>query len=72
MSHDAAAVAHNGAHPLRPPTFEIPVGIRVLVVGAVLLAIMQGSFVAASSGFGRIWPAADSAKVVLPPANLTP
>jgi len=72
VSHDVAAAQFNGGHQLRPATFEIPVGIRFLVVCAVAIAIMQGSFVAAASGFGRVWPAADSAKIVLPPASLTP
>lgn len=54
----------------RPPeTSGIAVGVKALVVGGVVLAIMQGMFVAASSGFGRVWPAADSAKIPLPPSN---
>jgi len=50
-----------------PATSGVAFGVKVLVVGGMLLAIMQGSFVAASSGFGRVWPAADSAKAPLPP-----
>jgi hypothetical protein len=38
-------------------------------VGAVLLAIMQGAFVEISSDFGHVWPAADSAKIDLPPST---
>ncbi len=72
MSHDASTALGNGTHPLRPTTFHIPVGIRWLVVCAVVIVIVQGSFVAGSSGFGRVWPAADSAKIPLPPATLTP
>ncbi len=44
-------------------------GVKMLVVLGVLVSIMQGMFVGLSSPFGRVWPAADSAKVDLPPSK---
>ena len=68
MSHDAHA-AHGATddHPPLPASAGIAPGVRLLVLGGLLLAIMQGSFVAASSGTGRVWPSADSVRVPLPP-----
>jgi hypothetical protein len=68
MSHDAHGMPDMGGEPL-PATAGISFGVKLLVVGGVLLSIMQGSFVAAASPFGRVWPAADSAKIQLPPKN---
>jgi hypothetical protein len=69
MSHDAHTAA-NGHPPLLPATTEISAGVKLLVLLGVLASIMQGSFVVSASGWGRVWPAADSAKVQLPPATL--
>ena len=68
MNRDEHALPDMSAEPL-PASGGISVGIKILIVGGVLLAIMQGSFVAAASPFGRVWPAADSAKIPLPPKN---
>lgn len=53
--------------PLLPATAQIANGVKLLIVVCFLLAVMQGAFVGMSSGFGRVWPAADSAKIQLPP-----
>jgi hypothetical protein len=70
MSHDAQAPsgAAGGDQPIAVSA-GIANGVLVLIVGGLALAIMQGFFVAESSGFGRVWPAADSVKVQLPPSN---
>jgi hypothetical protein len=70
VSHDAHGAPGAAEGPPLPTTAGIAMGVKVLVVGGMLLAILQGSFVAASSGFGRIWPAADSDKIGLPPSTL--
>jgi hypothetical protein len=71
VSDDPHATHGAGAgHPPLPATGGISFGVRLLVVGGVVLAIMQGSFVVGSSPFGRVWPAAASAKIELPPMNL--
>lgn len=67
MSHGAPVRAGN--EPLLPASAGISNGVRVMLVAAVLLAIMQGAFVEISSDFGHVWPAADSAKIDLPPST---
>jgi hypothetical protein len=52
------------------PIGHISAGVKTAVVLGVMLAILQGLFVGLSSGYGRVWPASDSAKIQLPPANL--
>ena len=71
MNNDSHAThgASAGDPPL-PASAGISLGVRILVVGGVILAIMQGSFVVGSSPFGRVWPAAASAKIELPAMNL--
>ena len=44
-------------------------GVKLLIVLGVLVSIMQGLFVGLSSPFGRVWPAANSAKIDLPPST---
>jgi hypothetical protein len=68
-AHSASGAADGHAPP--PASSAVSVGVKLLVVGGAVLSIMQGAFVAASSGFGRVWPAADSATIQLPPAHLT-
>ena len=70
MSHDAhtASGAADDLPPL-PVTAGITFGVKLLIVGGVVLSLMQGAFVELSSGFGRVWPAANSAKVPLPPPH---
>lgn len=65
MSHDQGYASH----PEIPVTTGISPYFKLLVVGGMLLAIMQGFFVADASAFGRVWPAENSAKVPLPPFN---
>jgi hypothetical protein len=71
MSHDAPIKEGEapGDEKLVPQSVGIANGVRVMLVGAVLLAIMQGAFVEISSDFGHVWPAADSAKIDLPPST---
>ncbi len=69
MSHDVHGAAHASADEL--PRGTITMGVKLLVVAGVLASIMQGLFVGCSSGYGRVWPAADSVKLELPPANLS-
>jgi len=68
--HDAHAAAGAGNGPLLAASTEISGGVKFLVLLGVLASIMQGSFVVAASGFGRVWPSANSATVQLPPAKL--
>ena len=68
MSHDFHGSDGYNTPPV-PSTGTITMGVKLLVVLGVLVSIMQGSFVGFSSGFGRVWPAANSAKVPLPPSN---
>jgi hypothetical protein len=49
-----------------PASRGIPNLAKVLMIGAVLIILAQGSFVVMSSVFGRVWPAASSTKVQLP------
>jgi hypothetical protein len=71
MSHGAPIKAGEapGDEKLVPASVGIGNGVRVMLVAAVLFAIMQGAFVEASSDFGHVWPAADSAKIELPPSS---
>ena len=52
-------------------TPDIPVSagmssqVLVLIVLGVLIVFMQGGFVVGSSGWGHVWPAADSVKIPL-------
>lgn len=60
MTHDAHALDHGGAHnghrgPLLPASANIGVGGAGIVVVAILLSIMQGSFVVSSSRDMHIW-----------------
>ena len=68
MSYDAHTTG-NGHAPV-PTSSGIGAGVRLLVLLGILIGIVQGSFVVAASGFGRVWPAADSVKIKLPPAKL--
>jgi hypothetical protein len=64
-------MSHSAYHPdvdaPLPAGASIANGVKLLVLLGILCSIMQGTFVAISSGFGRVWPAADSAKIQLPP-----
>ena len=66
MSHDP-----HGATTGQTSTGTITMGVKVALVMGVMLAVVQGLFVGMSSGYGRVWPAADSTKIQLPPSNLT-
>ncbi|HMD02243.1 MAG TPA: hypothetical protein VKG44_04675 [Candidatus Baltobacteraceae bacterium] len=68
MNHDATTASGTAAdRPLRPATFEVPPLVKLMVLAGLALVLMQGSFVEAACAFGRVWPAADSAKIQLPP-----
>lgn len=54
-----------------PGQLGIGKGGLLFLLMAILCSIMQGSFVAAASPWGRVWPSESSAKVDLPPMNLT-
>jgi hypothetical protein len=71
MTHDPHS-AHASQHDLPPvpTTTGVALGVKILIFGGLFLAAMQGFFVTGSSAFGRVWPASDSAKIPLPPANL--
>jgi hypothetical protein len=73
MTHDphAAPISPDDLPPL-PTTTGVAFGMKLLIFGGLFLAAMQGFFVTGASSFGRVWPAADSAKIPLPPANLPP
>jgi hypothetical protein len=71
MSHDVHTASAPSDHdrPL-PASAGVSAGVKLLVVAGVALCILQGSFVAAASGFGRVWPSANSVNIQLPPAAL--
>jgi hypothetical protein len=70
VSHDAhAASGAADDHPPLPVTAGITPGVKLLIVGGLALALLQGAFVDMSSGFGRVWPADNSAKIQLPPMS---
>jgi len=74
VSHDAphgSDHAQGSDHVRKPPgSIGITGGVLLLVLGAILLSIMQGSFVAGSSPWGRVWPSIDSTKIPLPPKTI--
>jgi hypothetical protein len=68
VSHDAHVPASDT--PVLPVSAGVAAGVKFLIIGGLVLAIIQGAFVEMSSDFGHVWPAADSAKISLPPATL--
>ncbi len=75
MSHDAHGASNGGvppAHMLDKLGFGIPNGALLFVLFSIILAIMQGSFVVASSPWGHSWPSTNSTTVTLPPSHLSP
>ncbi len=67
MSHGTHTTSDPDDGPAR--TLPIPQRALLMVLVVILLAIMQGSFVAGSSAWGRVWPSIDSTKIQLPPTN---
>jgi len=69
MSHDGGHSEHADGlgGPLLPASADLSWGVRILVILVIATSIMQGSFVVGSSRDMHVWPAADSAKVDLPP-----
>lgn len=63
MSHDP-----HGA-PVQS-TGTITMGVKMAVAVGAMVAVMQGLFVELSSGYGHVWPAANSATIQLPPSSL--
>jgi len=63
---------HIGVPEPPPDILDIPISagvapsVRVLLVASVIASIVMGAIVVISADFGRIWPAVDSAKVLLP------
>lgn len=66
--HGVHGAAAHGERPL-PVSAGTTIGVKLMIVGGLLASIMQGFFVAESSGFGRVWPAADVVKIQLPPSH---
>ncbi len=69
MSHDIHGDPHGQVSPEALGTGTITMGVKLLVALGVCASIMQGLFVGLSSGYGRVWPSENSAKVDLPPSN---
>ncbi len=71
MEHvpSTASSSDQGLREPLPAHAGITNGVKLLIVAGVLVSIIQGLFVGLSSPFGRVWPAADSAKVDLPPSS---
>lgn len=65
-THSTHGISDHGLPPL-PASADIAWGVRLLVLGTILLSLMQGSFVVSSSHDMHVWPSIDSTKVVLPP-----
>jgi hypothetical protein len=64
---------YHGVEPEPPPNIlDIPISagvapsVRVLLIASVIASIVMGAIVVISADFGRIWPAIDSTKVLLP------
>jgi|GEM_PF-1824966 len=70
MSHPHVAL--DASEPPLPATAGVTIGVKMFLIGGIVLSIMQGAFTMGSSGYGRVWPAEASAKVELPPAHLQP
>ncbi|MBV9263695.1 MAG: hypothetical protein JO324_05180 [Candidatus Eremiobacteraeota bacterium] len=70
MSH--SNVAFDAAEAPLPASAGVTMGVKVMLIGGILVSIMQGAFTMASSGYGRVWPSEASAKLDLPPAHLQP
>jgi hypothetical protein len=51
--------------PQIPVSAGTPMAVHILFVIALLIVFIQGAFVAFSSGFARVWPAANSVKIPL-------
>jgi hypothetical protein len=62
-------VSHADRSPLEdrpiPVSKGLPGNVQMLLAIAVIVVFVMGAFVVISSGFGRVWPAADSVKVPL-------
>ena len=67
--HDHSSEADDD---LLHPSANIATGVRWLILGTIVLAILQGSFVVGSARDLHTWPSEDSTKVVLPPYNPSP
>jgi hypothetical protein len=77
MSHDTHGASHNGN--IGPPGylrdrggFALGLGAMLFVLLSIIVSIAQGSQVVGWAPWGHVWPAAHSATLPLPPANLTP
>jgi hypothetical protein len=70
MTHDEHGAGPDFSVKPVPGMGHITLGVKLFIVGAVLASIFQGSLVEEMSTFGKIWPAADSTKLALPPMHL--
>jgi hypothetical protein len=74
MSHGSEMTAghdHGAVHLPHPPgRLGITRGVLFFVFIVIVISTIQGAFVIAAAPWGRVWPAADSAKIQLPPMNL--
>ncbi len=57
----------HGSVPPPPGVLGMPRFALIFVLCAVLVSIMQGSFVVSASHWNRVWPSIDSTKIPLPP-----
>jgi hypothetical protein len=74
-----ASSAEEGLRGPLPAHAGVTGGVKLLILLGLLVSIMQGLFVAFAAApvfklddpapFGRVWPAADSAKIDLPPSK---
>lgn len=58
---------HGGGH--EGGTGKIAPAVWWFLAVSVVVVMIQGSFVVGSSGHGKVWPASDAAKIVLPEAK---
>jgi hypothetical protein len=71
VNHDAhhVSVPGGGEHPPLPVSAGITLGVKLLILGGLVLALTQGLLTVIGSPFGRVWPAEASARIPLPPPN---
>jgi hypothetical protein len=71
MSEEHGAPAHGENHdvPSGPELQRIPRFVVGLLLLAMVIIALQGTFVEMSSPYFHVWPASDAAKVQLPPES---
>jgi hypothetical protein len=58
---------HNATEEVAPVSHGISKYMWMFLAASILIAVMQGSFVVASSGAAHVWPAGTAIKAPLPP-----